>query len=174
MFLKIFFVFRSNSGAHNSSVTHVSSPKTNQQQSPSVLSSTNKTILPSAPSSASVLSTSAPPHFTYPLTTTSTTTLPVLQYSAIVSQNTVPSTSTTTTSSNTIVSKPQQHVLSPQTKQPLKDTTTTISNTNDSILPIITTTSTLPISSVTTTVTNSTNSSHLPSLLSTTNDRTGN
>ncbi|CAF4181798.1 unnamed protein product [Rotaria sp. Silwood2] len=161
---------RSNSGANNLSSVHVPSPKTPsqlQQQSPNILSST-KPILPSAPSSASVLSTSAPPHFTYPITTT---TLPILQYAAIVSQNTVPSTSTTTTSSNTTISK--QNVLSPQTKQQsrqLLNGTITITNTNDSI---VTTTSTLPISSVTTTVTSSSNSSHPPSLLSTTNDRTG-
>ncbi|CAF3662612.1 unnamed protein product [Rotaria sp. Silwood1] len=161
---------RSNSGANNNlSTTHVSSPKNPsqlQQQSPNILSSI-KPILPSAPSSASILSTSAPPHFTYPITTT-TTTLPVLQYAAIVSQNTVPSTSTTTTSSNTIISK--QHILSPQTKQQSRQIlngTTIITNTNDSI---VTTTSTLPISSVTTTVTSSSNSLHL---LPTTNDRTG-
>ncbi|CAF0867299.1 unnamed protein product [Rotaria sordida] len=162
---------RTNSGTNNLSTTHVPSPKNPsqlQQQSPSILSST-KSILSS---SASVLSTSAPPHFTYPITTT---TAPVLQYAAIVSQNTVPSTSTTTTSSNTTISK--QHVLSPQTKQQSRQilngtitTTPTLTNTNDSI---VITTSTLPISSVTTTVTSSSNSSHPPSLLSTTNDRTG-
>ncbi|CAF1414622.1 unnamed protein product [Adineta steineri] len=164
---------RSNSGANNSSATQISSPKAllqSQQQSPSLLSST-KPILSSAPSSASILSTSAPPHFTYPVTTTST--LPVLQYSAIVSHNTVPSTSTTTTSSNTITSKQQQHILSPPTKQQsrqLPNGTGSLLNTNESI---VTTTSTLPISSVTTTVTNSSNTSHPPSLLSTTNDRSG-
>ena len=150
--------FRLNSGTNNSS------PKTpsQNQQSPNVSSST-KTPL----SSSSVLSTSAPPHFTYPVTTT--TTLPILQYSAIVSQNTVPSTSTTTTSSNTTTSK-QQHVLSPPTKQPtrqLPNGTGILTNTNDTI--VTTTSSTLPISSVTTTVTNSSNSSHPLPLLSTNN-----
>jgi hypothetical protein len=150
-------LFRLNSGTNNSS------PKTPSQiqQSPNVSSST-KTPL----SSSSALSTSAPPHFTYPVTTT--TTLPVLQYSAIVSQNTVPSTSTTTTSSNTTTSK-QQHVLSPPTKQQtrqLPNGTGILTNTNETI---VTTTSTLPISSVTTTVTNSSNSSHPLPLLSTNN-----
>jgi hypothetical protein len=145
-------------------MSHVSSPKTPsilQHQSPS-----SKLILPIVPS---ILSTSAPPHFTYPV---STTNLPVLQYSAIVSQNTVPLTSTTTISSNSTISK-QQHVLSPPTKQQtrqLPNGTGAIPNTHDST---VITTSSLPISSVTSTVTNSSNSSHPPSLLSTNNDRTG-
>ncbi|CAF5172757.1 unnamed protein product, partial [Rotaria magnacalcarata] len=168
---------RSNSGATNSSSIHAPSPKNFsqlQQQSPSALSSITKTILPLVPSSAPVLSTSAPPHFAYPGTpaaATTTTTLPVLQYAAIVSQNTVPSTSTTTTSSNSTISK--QNVLSPQTKlqsRQILNGTGSLANTNDSI---VTTASTLPISSVTTTVTSSSNSSHPPSLLSTNNDRAG-
>ncbi len=161
---ELWFQFRANSGANNSSVTSPKNPS--QYQSPSLLSSTKSTL-----PTPSILSTSAPPHFTYPATTT--TTLPVLQYAAIVSQNTVPSTpSTTTTSSNTTTSK--QQILSPQTKQPsrqLPNGTGAMTNTNDSIA---TSTSTLPISSVTTTVTSSSNSSHPPSLLSTNNDRTGN
>lgn len=164
----VFFVFRSNSGANNSSVTSPKNPfQSHQHQSPSVLSSA-KSNHPSAPSSASTLSTSAPPHFTYP--NNNSTTLPVLQYSAIVSQNTVPSTSTTTTSSNTTASK--QQILSPQTKQPsrqLPNGTGTTMNINDGTS---TSASTLPISSVTTTVTNSSNNSHPPSLLLANNDRT--
>ncbi|UJR22599.1 hypothetical protein I4U23_025643 [Adineta vaga] len=171
---------RTNSGTTNSSVTYVSSPKPSlqlQQQSPS-LSSTTKSILPIVSTPASTLSTSAPPHFGYPPTTTTTSALPVLQYSAIVSQNTVPSTSTTTISSNTITSKQQQHVLSPPAKQQQQQQQSrqilngngTISTGNDSI---VTTSLTLPISSVTTTITNSSNISHPPSLLSTTNDRSG-
>ncbi|CAF3628272.1 unnamed protein product [Rotaria socialis] len=167
---------RSNSGATSSPSIHAPSPKTFsqlQQQSPSALSSITKTILPLVPSSAPVLSTSAPPHFAYPGTppATTPTTLPVLQYAAIVSQNTVPSTSTTTTSSNSTISK--QNVLSPQTKlqsRQILNGTGSLANTNDSI---VTTASTLPISSVTTTVTSSSNSSHPPSLLSTNNDRAG-
>ncbi|CAF1560433.1 unnamed protein product [Adineta ricciae] len=174
---------RTNSGANHSTTTYVSSPKTSlqlQQQSPSV-STTTKSTLPTVSTPASALSTSAPPHFAYPATTTATATtsaLPVLQYSAIVSQNTVPSTSTTTTSSNTNTSKQQQqHVLSPPAKQQqqqqsrqLLNGTGAISIINDSI---VTTSSTLPISSVTTTVTSSSNTSHPPSLLSTANDRSG-
>ena len=167
--MNIFVLFRSNSGANNSSVTSPKNPfQSHQHQSPSVLSSA-KSNQTSAPSSASTLSTSAPPHFTYP--TTNTTTLPVLQYSAIVSQNTVPSTSTTTTSSNTTASK--QQILSPQTKQPtrqLPNGTGITMNINEATS---TSSSTLPISSVTTTVTNSSNSSHPPSLLLSNNDRTG-
>jgi len=153
---------RTNSGATNSSINNVSSPKTPSQthQSPNVSSSSTKSVLSSAPS----LSTSAPPHFTYPTTTTTTTTtstLPVLQYAAIVSQNTTP-----TTSSNTSASK-QTNILSPQTKQTsrqLPNGTNTTTNTNDSI---VTTTSTSS-----TTITNSSNTSHPPSLLSSTSTTT--
>lgn len=166
---------RSNSGVTNTSSIYAPSPKNPtqlQQQSPSVVGPT-KLILPTVPTSAPVLSTSAPSHFPYPVATSAPATLPVLQYAAIVSQNTVPSTSTTTTSSNSTLSK--QHVLSPQTKQPSRPIvngtgTGAITNTNDSI---VTTTSTLPISSVTTTVTSSSNSVHPPSLLPINNDRTG-
>ena len=152
------FSSRTNSGATNSSITNLFSPKTPSQthQSPSVSSSSTK----------SSLSTSAPPHFTYPTTTTTTTTLPVLQYSAIVSQNT-----TTTTSSNTTASKQQQNILSPQPKptfRQLLNGTNSTTNANDSIAT--TATSSLPISSITTTVTNSSN---MPSLLPTNNDRSG-
>jgi hypothetical protein len=163
---KFFFYFnkkifsRTNSGANSSTTTtnisHVSSPKNPMlhQQSPNILSST-KTPLSSG------LSTSVPPHFTYP-TSTTTTNQPVLQYSTIVSQNTLPSTSTTITSSN-LTSK-QQNILSPQTKQTSRQTSI---SSNDST---VNTTSTQSISSVTITTTNST--SHPPSLLSNT-DRTG-
>jgi len=178
---------RSNSGVNQGSIAHttyVSSPKNPSvltQQSPNISSKTN---LSSAPTSASALSSSAPPHFAYPATTsstnstttststsistsisittttTTTTTLPVLQYSAIVSQNassTLTSTlSTNTTTSNAAnTSKPSPHVLSPPNKQQQQQGTRPMSNgnNNDSSSSIIT--------------------SHPPSLLSTSNDRTG-
>lgn len=177
-----FASFRSNSGANQGSISHttyVSSPKTpsiNSQQSPSVLS-TSKPILPSAVSSASALSTSAPPHFAYPAasttatTTTSASTLPVLQYATIVSQNTVPSTSTTTTTSNTGTPKQSPQILSPSAKQQIRPMSNGTSNTgtsNDSTV-MTTSTSALPLASVT----SSSNNSYPPSLLSSTNDRSG-
>ncbi|CAF2265206.1 unnamed protein product [Rotaria magnacalcarata] len=161
---------RTNSGTNGSSsitttatttsVSHGSSPKNpivNQQ------SSTKAPL-----SSASVLSASAPPHFTYPPLTT---TQPVLQYSTIVSQNTLPSTPIISSSS---LSK-QQNIFSPQSKQMSRQTSI---NNNDS--PVITTSSqsilSSSLSSATTTaptITNSIpNSSHPPSLL-TNNDRSG-
>ncbi|CAF1424164.1 unnamed protein product [Adineta steineri] len=154
---------RSNSGANGSSTTntpHISSPKSSvlQQQSPNVGSSTKPSL-----SSAPVLSTSAPPHFTYPVTTsTTTTTPPVLQYSTIVSQNTLPSTPTTPSSSS---STKQQNIHSPQTKQMSRQT----SINNDST---VTTTSTPSIPTTTTITSSSSNSSHPPSLLGN-NDRSG-
>ena len=147
-------LFRNDSGTN-----HVSSPKNPSQQSPSVLSKVN---LNSAPSSSSALSASAPSQFAYP--TTNTTTLPVLQYSAIVSQNNLssPSAATAASSTNPITSK-QQHVLSPPSKQPSRQLSNgTGTHTNDST---VTSTSNLPSSSVT--------NSHPPSLLSSNNDRTG-
>ena len=178
---------RSNSGVNQGSIAHttyVSSPKNPSvltQQSPNISSKTN---LSSAPTSASALSSSAPPHFAYPATTsstnstttstsistsisittttTTTTTLPVLQYSAIVSQN-ASSTLTSTLSTNTTTinaantSKPSPHVLSPPNKQQQQQQQGTRpmsnGNNNDSSSSIIT--------------------SHPPSLLSTSNDRTG-
>ena len=174
--------FRSNSGANQGSISHttyVSSPKTpsiNSQQSPSALS-TSKPILPSAVSSASALSTSAPPHFAYPATSTTATTttsagpLPVLQYATIVSQNTVPSTSTTTATSNTGTPKQSSHILSPPAKQQIRPMSNGTSNTGTSNDSTAMTTSTfvLPLASVT----SSSNNSYPPSLLSSTNDRTG-
>ena len=132
---------RSNSGANQQGslahTSHVSSPKNPSvltQQSPNVSSKTN---LSSAPTSASALSSSAPPHFAYPATTTTTTattsttsTLPVLQYSAIVSQNTAPS-STNITTSNANASKPSPHVLSPPNKQQQQQGTRSMSNGNN-------------------------------------------
>ena len=158
---------RSNSGANGSSTTstsHASSPKnpTLNQQSPNVSSST-KTPLSSAP----ILSASAPPHFTYPTTSTSAaTTQPILQYSTIVSQNTLPTTPTTASSTPSSSSK-QQGIVSPQAKQISRQ----ISISNNDALGSITASQT--ISSAATTASSSTsNSSHLPSLLSN-NDRTG-
>ncbi|CAF0931984.1 unnamed protein product [Rotaria sordida] len=156
---------RTNSGANGSTtnITYGSSPKNpliHQQ------SSSTKTPL----SSASVLSASAPTHFTYPTTppATTTTTQPVLQYSTIVSQNTIPSTPIT---SNNSISK-QQNIFSPQTKQMSRQTSI---NNNDSTV-ITSSSQSIPSSSsssTTTTITNSiSNSSHPPSLL-TNNDRTG-
>ncbi len=105
------------------------------------------------------LSTSVPPHFTYP-----TSTQPILQYSTIVSQNTLPATSTASSSNST---SKQQNILSPQTKQISRQTSST---NNDST---VITTSSQSMSAGTTTTTNSTsNNSHPPSLLAN-NDRTG-
>ncbi|CAM2710927.1 unnamed protein product [Rotaria socialis] len=154
----------SSSTTITTSVSHGSSPKNpivNQQ------SSTKAPL-----SSASVLSVSAPPHFTYPPLTT---TQPVLQYSTIVSQNTLPSTPITSSNS---LSK-QQNIFSPQSKQMSRQTSI---NNNDS--PVITTSSQSILSSSATTTTTTTtttatpitnsipNSSHPPSLL-TNNDRSG-
>jgi hypothetical protein len=153
----IFCLTRSNSGANGSSTTstsYVSSPRNpfSYQQSPGVSSSSStKTPL----SSSSGLSASVPPHFTYP-----TSTQPVLQYSTIVSQNTLPSTSTSNSNS---ISK-QQSILSPKTNQMSRQTSV---NNNDST---VITTSTQPTSTI---ASNSTaSSSHPPSLLAN-NDRTG-
>ncbi|CAF4540534.1 unnamed protein product, partial [Rotaria socialis] len=117
----------SSSTTITTSVSHGSSPKNpivNQQ------SSTKAPL-----SSASVLSVSAPPHFTYPPLTT---TQPVLQYSTIVSQNTLPSTPITSSNS---LSK-QQNIFSPQSKQMSRQTSI---NNNDS--PVITTSTAAPTSS---------------------------
>ncbi|CAF1629130.1 unnamed protein product [Adineta ricciae] len=159
---------RSNSGANGSSTastSHASSPKnpTLHQQSPNVVSSTSKTPLSSAP----ILSASAPPHFTYPTTTTTTsttTTQPVLQYSTIVSQKTLPSTPTTATSTST---SKQQSMFSPQSKSMSRQTS--VSN-NESTISIASNSS-IPSSTVTT-INSASNSSHLP-LLPANNDRTG-
>ena len=157
---------RSNSGANQGSMSHmahVSSPKTPSiisQQSPSVLS-TSKPILPSAVSSASALSTSAPPQFAYPVTsTTAVGTLPVLQYATIVSQNTVLSTTTPSTP------KQSPHILSPAAKQQSKAMSNGTSNPATSNDATVMTTSALPLASVTSSSTNS----HPPSLLSSTNN----
>lgn len=159
-YLSLFF--RTNSGTNGSSsattISHGSSPKNPNLSQPS--------------STKTPLSGSSQSHFTYPITTTTsttttTTTQPVLQYSTIVSQNTLPSTST---GINNSVTK-QQSIFSPQSKQMSRQT----SVSNDSTVP---TTSSQTIlsssSSITTTAANVLpNSSHPPSLLSN-NDRTGN
>ncbi|CAF4951079.1 unnamed protein product, partial [Rotaria sp. Silwood1] len=140
---------RTNSGANSSTtnVIHGSSPK-----NPILHQQSSITKTPT-----SVLSASVPTHFTYP---TTTTTQPVLQYSTIVSQNTIPSTPTSSSSASK-----QQNIFSPQTKQMSRQTSI---NNNDST---VTTTSSqsIPSSSTTTTISNS---SHPPSLV-TNNDRTG-
>ncbi|CAF2713930.1 unnamed protein product [Rotaria sp. Silwood2] len=152
---------RTNSGTNSSTtnVTHGSSPK-----NPILHQQTSITKTPgSSSSSSSVLSTSAPTHFTYPITTTATTTQPILQYSTIVSQNTTPSTPITSNSSGS----KQQNIFSPQTKQMSRQTSI---NNNDST--IITTSSQSIPSFSSSTITTISNSSHPPSIL-TNNDRTG-
>jgi hypothetical protein len=136
-------------------MSYTSSPRNpfSYQQSPGVSSSSTTTKTPLSSSSSSGLSTSVPPHFTYP-----TSTQPVLQYSTIVSQN----TPTSTTNSNSI--SKQQSVLSPKPNPMSRQTSV---NNNDST---VNTTSNQSTSTITT---NSTaNSSHPPPLLAN-NDRSG-
>ena len=110
---------------------------------------------------SSGLSTSVPPHFTYPISTQ-----PVLQYSTIVSQNTLPSTASTTNSNSTLK---QVNVSSPQTKQMSRQTST---NNNDSTVTLTSTQPSAATTMTTTTSNSSASSSHPLSLLAN-NDRSG-
>ena len=170
-----FLSSRSNSGANGSStsISHGISPKNPplHQQSPGVSLSSKTPV-----TSSTGLSASVPPHFTYP-----TSTQPVLQYSTIVSQNTLSSSSsstTTTTTNGNSISR-QSSVLSPQTKSMSRQTS--VNNHESTMLTSLTqptiTTNTATTTTSTTISTpssnNSTSSNTHSSPLLTNNDRTG-